>query len=282
MQPDSSTMEQLSELPVAAMEALLESDQLKVMSENTVLAAVTYWLEQEGRREALTAEQLQGLAFKLRLCSCTRWYLTAHLMDTKGWLYAALKHEQRTMLLASVTRPEEFEHFTFNHPPSCEKLVFSGCADGSKDVRWWKEHRSKSMAGSFSFQVKPQEIWAEDGSLPLGQVFTNGLVVRLAAAFQVEEEEGVDECSGFEFCIDFTHCHQHAPVVYSAETSLQAPQTDDTVIRQMDVYECRPVATWFPANLCRSVESLPDAIAALRTLIHPDGNLHIKVRITVK
>jgi hypothetical protein len=58
MQPDSSTLKQLKELPLAALEALLETDDLKVVSENTALAAVSYWLEQEDRRKGLTAEQI--------------------------------------------------------------------------------------------------------------------------------------------------------------------------------------------------------------------------------
>ena len=72
MQPDSLGRQKLAQLPQAALEALLDSDDLKVASENSAIAAVTFWLEQDDRAEQLTKEQKQHLAYKLRLLRATR------------------------------------------------------------------------------------------------------------------------------------------------------------------------------------------------------------------
>ena len=73
MQPDSPAQQKLAQLPQAALEALLDSDDLKVASENTAIAAVTFWLEQEDREQQLTKEQKQRIAYKLRLLRATPW-----------------------------------------------------------------------------------------------------------------------------------------------------------------------------------------------------------------
>jgi hypothetical protein len=71
MQPGSPDLQKLAQLPQAALEALLDSDALKVASENSAIAAVTYWLEQEHRAQQITIGQKQRLASKLRLLRAT-------------------------------------------------------------------------------------------------------------------------------------------------------------------------------------------------------------------
>jgi hypothetical protein len=85
MQPESPALVKLAQLPQPALEALLDSDELRAASENTVIAAVAYWLEQEGGKVVSKEEKL-GLAYKLRLFRASPWYLFRVLVEAGHWL----------------------------------------------------------------------------------------------------------------------------------------------------------------------------------------------------
>jgi hypothetical protein len=284
MQPDSSTLQQLKELPLAAMEALLESDDLQVVSENTALAAVSYWLQQEGRKDWLTTEQVQGLAFKLRLCNCTLWYLTGHLMDTEGWLHGTLTHKQRTMVLACVRDPGALDCFIREDEESSKELLFGGHGDAFNDVRWWDTaRRFKIRPAPFVFKRTLEEIWgAGDTGVFLGEHFSNGLVFELdvgIVSFKGNTEK--------EVCIDFTHKHQHAPVAFSTYLQLASSEGEhslgDGTFGFVRLHTCSRTHRWtLPATKDVSFTSLADATTALQQYICPDGKLLIKAGITVQ
>ena len=286
MQPESSTLEQLAQLPLPAMEALLNSNQLKVLSENTTLAAVTYWLKQDGRREALTAEQLHRLASKLRLCRCTRWYLTARLMDTEGWLYEALSHEQRTMLLATISEARDWALFAADDPDGCLKLLGGGSGGAVPEVDWWKDARNKSKDAPLALEISPAEVWNAEGRvLVVMTVFYNGMRFELSPAFDKVQEASSGKSSQevYEFIFSFRHCQQQPPIAYSAALTLQAPDVCDALRGYMEVHDFKPTRKWSIVNIYGSrFSSLQEAEAALCKQIHSDGKLHVTVRITVK
>ena len=285
MQPDSTTLQQLGQLPALAMEALLQSDQVKVVSENTVVAAVTYWLEQEGRREALTAEQLQRLASKLRLCQCTHWYLTAQLMDTEGWLYGALTYKQRIVLLACVDRPETWASFKKADDVGSAELVF-GCAVPPQEVHWWKRARERSDRTGRTFSVTPNDIWdAERKILRLKRDFTNGLFFDLSASFN-SDAKGAAESNPqarYSLHVNIQHVGQRPPVTYSAFAKLHHRLTPGRgVPRGVKVHDPRGTSSSsvMVAIGCKA-GSLPDAIALLSDYIHTDDKLHITLTVNV-
>jgi hypothetical protein len=293
MQPDSSSLQQLREIPLAAMEALLESDDLKVISENTALAAVSYWLEQDSRREDLTADQIQGLANKLRLCRCTRWYLTGHLMDREGWLYGALTHQQRTMILASVTDPGIWGGFMMDDKAGCKELVFQGHAEALDNVRWWNKARSKSKPIPLLFKRTLEEIWrAGDTGICLKETFSNGLVFRLDASIENfdegrdtdEETSASNADTSKKLYIAFVHQHQYAPVVFTAGVSLVSLTAEETINNGMHkVHACNRAGRWLYTLVDDApFTTLAGAATALQPYIHPGGKLHIKVKISVQ
>ena len=286
MQPDSSKLEQLAQLPLIAMEALLDSNQLKVLSENTTLAAVTYWIEHEDSRRLLTAEQLQRLAFKLRLCNCSRWYLTSQLMDRKGWLYCVLTHEQQTVLLASVGQPQAWRLFMSDDPGGSDRLLFGpNCQD---TAHWWKEARDKSTAEPLTFQITPVQIWnAPNKTFAMKTIFTNGLHLRLGMVF-----DECDECAGsqeagrqklYELHFMARQLQDQRLAAYDVKVVMSPTQPrlypDAT---QMIVRDPSPKRAWSVSVMgAKAFHSLAAAIAGLQTYIHADGRLHISVNIEV-
>jgi hypothetical protein len=281
-------LQQLTELPYAAIEALIESDDLRVVSENTALAAVSYWLEQEDRRQSLTADQIQGLANKLRLCHCTRWYLTGHLMDTKGWLYGALTYQQRIMILGSMSDPGVWESFLSGNPVSCKEVLFQGHANAVGDVRWWKKARSKRKPTLYCFKNTLGELWAQDDYY-LGEVFSNGLVLDFGAMILRADEDtssdGTSSDSESSYVVEaaVSHTDQHAPVAYTACVSLVALEPQDTITEVFQVHDFQAESGWISRCLGNlTFTSLASAPTALQPFIQPDGKLHIKVSIEVK
>ena len=96
MQPNgSSHQEKLAQLPLEVLLVLLDSDELQVASENTVIAAVSYWLSKNDRHANLEQEDLLKITFRLRLQHSSPTYLRAALDDPKHWLHRAFTLEQR-------------------------------------------------------------------------------------------------------------------------------------------------------------------------------------------
>jgi hypothetical protein len=172
MQPSSASLQQFIALPLPVIDYLLTLDQLRVTSENTVLAAITYWLQQNlaaAAAAAVTPMQRQRLAYKLRLLNCTPSYLL-HIFSQQGhWLTEALTEQQRNLLIAGSSSSSAYQS-AMQREPQGGRSVFFGSAKAAAAasaaaggmLSWWKKPRCHSSmdTGQLDFEFSLDELWA--------------------------------------------------------------------------------------------------------------------------
>ena len=182
---DKGHQQQLAELPLPAMEALLRRDDLRVASENTVVAAVKYWLKQEGRRQTMSALQLQQLAYGLRLQHCTICFLAHVLGNEHHWLYKALTPTQRSLLLSFGKQ----HWMDFVSSPLAPTYMFHGFP---APVAWCSEPRQLPDSGKtiiLTVSARRRDQAPGDTHIACDPVFFNGIEWMLVVRFKAEEEE---------------------------------------------------------------------------------------------
>lgn len=160
MQPNGPLLQKLAELPPLALEALLDSDDIKVASENTAIAVVGYWLSQEDRRHTTSRGQQLRLAYKLRLLRATRWYLTRMFADQEHWLAQVLSGEQRIMLTAAAQNKRDWEIME-RIPENSLRINLAGEGEVSQ-VSWSKRRRptsAKVAEAEVVVEVGLQQLW---------------------------------------------------------------------------------------------------------------------------
>ena len=182
MQPDNTDAQQkLAQLPIAAMEALLGSDELKVASENTAVAVATFWLQQEvlHTNTSESSSHQRRLMDKLRLCHCSPSYLTSCLRDSDRhykdlvesagftsvhyWLREQLDADQRWKLIWGANRVAVVRAATGREvePRSMEEL--QGAAQIGAGSCWCQVARplSKVVCGKMHLEVTLSELAAQ-------------------------------------------------------------------------------------------------------------------------
>jgi hypothetical protein len=258
------------------LEALLDSDELQAASENTVIAAVTFWLEeQEGQK--VTREQRQRLAFQLRLFRATPWYLTRVLVEEGHWLPNTLSSEQKVVLTSAA------------HSPGDWGVLQSKLGDGADmnarlfgdavEVSWWKKGRPASslQSAKLLLDTLPGELWDKRGHTLRSQAsFYNGILWTLQV--KLGEAETGNPDAGFELGAFIQYSSGNAvPVAFSAGLELVGVAEMDTISKYLN-----RVVLWnggtrgFPDMQGTPYTSLEDATAKLAPFTHPDGKVHIK------
>jgi hypothetical protein len=279
MQPDSPALAKLAQLPQPALEALLDSDELQAASENTVIAAVAFWLKQEGGQQ-VTREQRQRIAYKLRLSGATPWYLTRILVEEGHWLHSTLSSEQKVVLTTAA------------HSPAYGGILQAKLGDqagmnarlfgDAVKVSWWKKNRPASSIRKAESLVKilPGELWEKPGVPVSSQAyFYNGILWSMFVHFQeADAGNAIGRCRLGAF---FLHSSNRAPVAFSAGLELVGVAQSDTIKKKLTRRVRWNANNWgFSNMLGDTCTSLEDAAAKLAPFTHPDGKVHIKGTVT--
>jgi hypothetical protein len=281
----------LAQLPTAALHVLLDSNELKAASENTVIAAVTYWLKQEGRATVLDAEQQQQLAYRLRLLRSTPWYLTRTLMDDSHWLCVALSGAQKVMLTAVM---QNLKTGDLLKRSVAKQASLQSCLFGPGEeprTSWFAAKRPASTITSadLSLEVSLAALW-EGVSIRGPSLFYNGtewsllckLVEATAAAkdgtSNAQREESAADTIGLFIC----HRVQNQPISFSC-TMVALAAEEQRNIRHL----AREMFMIPDQSLCgrrifsnKGFVSAADASNKLSHFIHADGKLHFRATIT--
>ena len=280
MQPNSTGRQKLAQLTQRALEALLESDDLKVASENSAIAAVAFWLDQEGRAQQLNMEQKQGLAYRLRLLRATPWYLTRLLSDEDHWLYRALRPSQRVMLTAALHNPLDFGKMKPEGRGMMKKLFGQG---EGPPVAWSKQPRclSSITKGKVLLEASLRELWDKPTYCMVGPVcFYNGIewaMTAKVAAHVPDEEPPLYQLGAF-----VQHSSRNQPVVFTALLEVVGVRDQDTKQWKFDAVLCQDGSGRGYGDACggRKFTSLKDALTKLDPYIHSGGKLHFRATIT--
>ena len=284
MQPNSSAQQKLAQLPQPALEALLDSDDLKVASENSAIAAVTFWLGQGDRAAQLTKEQKQRLAYKLRLLRATPWYLTRVLADENHWLYAALTGVQRVMLTAAVQNPRGWGPMEGKDAGNGLRAKLFG-NEGAPEVSWSQQQRAASsvMMAEVSVEASLVGIWGQGkGGFVIGAgYFYNGTVWAVKVRLQ-RESAAVNPLVGFQLGAFMVHNCINQPVAFSADFKVLGAEDKHTVTRTFnDTVLCADYTEWGFSDMCNcKFTSLEDGTTKLARFIHSDGKLHVKASVS--
>jgi hypothetical protein len=233
MQPDSPARQKLAQLPQPALEALLDSDELQAASENTVIAAVTYWLEQLEGALDVTKDQKQRLAYKLRLFCATPWYLTHVLLDEGPWLNNILSSQQKLVLTAAAHNPAGFGKLQSKENWMVTAELFG--RGNSVRVSWWEKKRPASSIteAELLVEISPAEVWSKQGNMitqysPV--YFYNGIMwsLRVRAWFKMEESGGL-------WVVPYVnHSSCAAPVALTAHLEVVGAAPEDTREKKVD------------------------------------------------
>ena len=278
MQPDNPGRQKLAQLPQAALEALLDSDDLKVASENSAIAAVTFWLEQEDRAGQLTKEQKQRLAYKLRLLRATPWYLTHALSDEDHWMSSVLTAGQRVMLAAAVQKLEDYNRLDPEGPGMKAKLFGK---EKAPLVSWSRQRRGESpiSEGKVLVEASVGEVWEKRNkqSITGPNYFYSGMLWALQVQIVTVEEAP----TAFRMGAYVVLKAYNQPVGFSAQFELVGSSKQDTKMLRFDGHlMCKP---WdhcgFRNIFGGNFTSLEDATTKLIPFIHPDGKLHFRAAV---
>jgi hypothetical protein len=267
MQPGSPGRQKLAKLPVPALEALLGDPALKAASENSAIAAVTFWLEQQGG-QMLTVKQKRRLACRLRLLHATPFHLTGILANSTHWLQDTLNPGYKVMLTAMVQNPlanwgdlQALGSAAMNH--------FSGQSG---------RPASSIRAAELLVEISPGELWEKRGA-PVAKesqaYFWNGIIWTVQV--KLSQAEG-----GFQFGAFVSFNSYGPPVAFTGDVEMVAFAPTDTLKMQVAprVLWRRSCGWGFANMLGTTCISLEDATAKLARFIHPDGKLHIKGTVT--
>ena len=285
MQPKSAQRAKFAALPLPALMALLDNDQLRVASENTAIAAVTYWLDQGDRKAALGKREKQQLAQKLQIPHSTHWYLTSCLMDKEHWLWGSLSVEEAVLLLAGA------------HQPSGWKALSACSYDGKllksklSAVSWCtKEARLKSTitAAKLDLAVSLSELWKNKGQYVVGaDVFFDGCRWMLKAAVRSYNGRGATTADGLHSLAVYAHrigaCDRPAKYSYKIK-AVPAGNADAALLEARLVAQGRHSLMLIQGvgahdAYKQSFTSLADASNKLSTFIHANGKLHFTGRV---
>jgi hypothetical protein len=283
MQPESPAQQKLAQLPLPALEALLDSPELQAASENSVIAAVSYWLEQHGRAQELTKEQKQRLAFKLRLSRATPWYLLRVVMTKGHWLHDILSTEQKLLLTAATHSPADWGLLQSNSTEEITASCLCGMSSDLEAISWWEEKRpvSSITKAELIVEISLRQLWEERSveTPNLSQAcFFNGIVWSMNAEMDQLEGEGFtlgayiwnNRYKGGAGTVAFT---SDLKVVGVARGDTEGTPLEHAVLWG-NTWGCNKLR---PRTIFTSLE---DATAKLAPFIHPDGKLHIKGTIT--
>ena len=287
---DGPGRQKLVQLPQPALEALLDSDDLKVASENSAIAAVTFWLfwlEQQIRSEKLTKEQKRRLAYKLRLLRATPWYLTGALGEKGHWLHDGLSNGQRLMLTAGVHSKVGWADMERADIDAFSAKLF-GCG-ASPAVSWSKPCRPASTItnAEMLWTVTLSELWdkmvQDEAGIEGPHFFYNG--TEWGSMVGLEPCEGAADIEGpsrWTVVAYINHNCPNEPVCFTGILEMVGAKEADTNIVELKAEViCVPSTHWGVGNLCGcSFSSLADATNKLRTFIHSDGKLHVTAMIT--
>ena len=287
LQPGSDTADKLVHLPQAAMEALIDSDSLKVASENSVVEALMRWKNFGGRWETLADVDKQMLVSKIRLCSCTQWFLTGWLMNEESFIYKFLTVPQRAMVLATVGRPDYWRKFKEADERRLVEQVFGG-ADSLPEVCWWKEPRQASSMGVAEMEVQTTigELWSAEGGVRSKGVYFKGLEWHIGVEFtdveSAREQEGVAQCKLglFMSYLNNAHC---GPIVFKGFVMLEGPDSEATLgEEEFKAHDFGFSGSYgFLALGGYTFSSMVEASNKLQKFIHPDGKLHFQGMVSV-
>ena len=303
----SGPLQQLEQLPFTALEALLDSDSLKVCSENSAVRAVTQWLAANPHS---CKRQEQQLAYKLRLVQCTPWFLTAELTCNSTWLHNVLTKQQVGLLIMGVNDCDGWEKLRQENvePKLLNKLMFQTAKCPA--TNWWKAARPASSVRSIdmTLDVTPGELWREKQAVASKTVYFNGRDVRLEVELTNPElydranedksppskhvKEGLGDRPGEEkFILGVgIHCMDAAnmPISFEGTCELVAPSGGESVIVDVDpcIVWSQEVGFGVPDMLsscdekCTHFCSLPEMVNKVSRYVHCDGKLHFKGTIT--
>jgi hypothetical protein len=282
MQPGSPERQKLAQLPQPALEALLDNPTLKAASENSAIAAVTFWLEQE-EGQMLTKEQKLRLAYKLRLISASPWYLTRIVLKEGHWLHDILSSEQKIVLTAAVHSRADWISLQATGEEVTNARLF-GKSD-QVGVSWWEEDRPPSSIrfAELLVEISPGELWenVEAQAAKESQAyFYNGITWNLLVKSPLADAK--DATSGFHLGAFIKHSLDHEPVAFTGHIEVLGIAHRHTTKEDMgrtvlwNEYE-----SWGSPNMLGTTyTSLEDATAKLARFIHRDGKLHIKGTVT--
>jgi hypothetical protein len=281
MQPESHLRQKLAQLPHPALEALLDSPDVKAASENTVIAAVTFWLEQV-RPEMLTKEQKQSLAYKLRLLRATPWYLTRIVLKEGHWLHDILSSDQKIVLAAAVHNQADWGDLQAIGSDVLNAKLFG--RDDLVGFCWWDKGRplSSIRRAEVYVEVSPQNVWDKrGGSVALSKTsFYNGLLWTLDVHFTRAGASNAP--GGYQIGAFMQHSSSNEPLAFTASYELVGVAQKDTKRKQLGrMVIWKSLADWGYKDLVGTMyTSLEDATAKLGPFIHPDGKLHITGTVT--
>jgi hypothetical protein len=263
---------------------LLDSDELQAASENSVIAAVTFWLEQTERVEKVTKQQKQRLAHKLRLFCATPWYLTRILLEEGHWLSKILSSEQKLVLTAAAHNPVGWGRLQVTENGAMSARLFR--RGNLVKVSWWEKERPASAVteAELLVEVSLAELWSNRGAMYVKDsraCYYNGIMWGLRLSFP---RAGASKAETWIFKLGayIKHGSSGAPVAFTAHIEAVGAAPESTMKRKLhqDVLWLDGHDWGFPNLLGITYTSLEDATAKLAPFIHPDGKLHIKGRVT--
>jgi hypothetical protein len=288
MQPKRPAGLKLAQLPLAALEALLDSPDLQAASENSVIAAVTLWLEESRTGQELTKEQKQRLAFKLRLSRATPWYLTRIFLEEGHWLSDILSRKQTILLTAAAHNPAGWGDLHANSSQEDIDTSLFGRSSDSVGVSWWEEKRPASSIKDAQLRVaiSPGELWerrCQSETRKHGQPrfshtrFYNGLLWIMNVVLEPTEADSVTGGFklGFYLWPNSRDNLEPKPIALTCQFDVVGIARQDTMRHKL-VHAVHCGCGGWGLQLETIFTSLEDATAKLAPFIHADGTLHIK------
>ena len=253
-----------------ALHALLDSPDLRVASENTVVAAVTRWLQP--RSILFNRENKLQLLFKLRLDACSDSFITALLMYKFHWVTSVLDEEQVMWLLNSRMLPSVDSAFL--------KMKCNIAVADRKKVMWWEGPRLHShfQPPGIKLCVSLEEL--AEGNVYSSKVFYQGLELSMLAQW-LRKVPVAGGAAALQYTIGVylavsSECRLPVRVkfVLLAEA---ASALDKDLDCHMDtvVATSKGTSNYFRQEVC----SAADAKQKLASYIHHDGKLHLKAQI---
>ena len=302
MQPDNTDAQQkLAQLPITLVLALLASDQLKVASENSALAAATFWLQHEMLRRdcfepaaqiSLTDVKRQ-LILKLRLCQCSPSYLMSCLNDAyceRGpesagftsmhfWMREQLDANQRGKLIWGANRVAAVRAATGNElgPRSMEELqVPVQIGAGSS---WWHVARPASnlTCGKMQLEVTLSELAAQ-GRVLSKPCWYGGYTWKLRVTWP--EDSSSSSSSSIGVCVDCDKGAVGCSIPVACKATVNAAHVHDSERDMVGEIQPWELCGGWTDFFCQQVGSLADASNKLGEFIHADGKLHFTAEVS--
>jgi hypothetical protein len=299
---NTEAQRKLLQLPILAMEVLLGSPELKVASENTAVAAASFWLQYSVWRQGLLEEDvissLSGvhsqLISKLRLCQCSPSYLMACLNDgmlqhgpeaaagctsLTFWLKEQLDGRQQAMLIWGANRVALMRAALGRGMPRDSLLDLKAAAGIGIGTSWWLSARPQSSVtcGEMKVEVALSYL-ATEGRVESEPSWYAGYNWKLEVVWSDKVDEmGKTAIEALLYC-DKGAIGCSIPVAFEATVAAAyADAGRGACYREMSAWQIRDGWDNF---FGQRVGSVADASNVLGEFVHADGKLHFTAQVS--